>query len=172
MRKKILNISLIYGIVTGVVCFLFFLMLYQGTPNPLGAMRPFIGFNILFIFLAIWIFKKRQGGFLHFYEGFSIGFLTNIIGALTSGILIFLFVKLIDPAPFDNWIKESLNFLTSQKKELSTFLNEESYQKQLASFADAKPYQIILDELAYKQFAVVAIMLIAMALRKQGDRLS
>lgn len=172
MRKKILNISLIYGGITGIVCFAFFLLLYRGTSNPLGSMRPFIGFNILFLFLAVWVYKKRQGGYLHFYEGFSIGFLTNIIGAFTSGFLIFLYVKFIDSAPFDNWIKESVKFLTSQKKELSTFLNEESYLKQLASFANARPYQIILDELAYKQFAIVAIMLIAMALRKQGDRLS
>jgi len=34
------------------------------------------------------------------------------------------------------------------------------------------PYQIILDDLLFKQFAIVAIMLISMALRRQGDAIS
>ena len=147
-------------------------MLYSGDENPLSQRRPDIGINILLIFLAIWLYKSRNGGFLHFYEGFSIGFLTNIIGTLFSGISIYLFVKIIDPAPFDTWISSGKAFIIDRKEELSKFLNEESFKLQLDAFDKAMPYQIILDDLLFKQFAIVAIMLISMALRRQGDAIS
>ncbi len=172
MKKKILRISLIYGIIAGIVCFLFFLVLYSASDNPLKERRPDVGINILFIFLAIWIYKRRNGTYLHFYEGFSIGFLTNIIAALVCGLSIYAFVKWIDPAPFTAWITQGKQFIIDQKDSLDAFLNEESYNLQLKAFDNAKPYQIIFDDLMFKQFAIIAIMLISMALRKQGDAIS
>ncbi|UBM59820.1 DUF4199 domain-containing protein [Marinilongibacter aquaticus] len=170
MRKKIINISLIFGLVSGLACFLFFIMLYMGNDNPLQQRRPDVGINILFIFLAVFLYKRRQGGYLHFYEGFSIGFLTNLIAALTTGTLIYGFVKWIDPAPFQNWIRDGKQFLIDQKEALSNVLNEESFKLQMQAFDNAKPYQIILDDLMFKQFAIIAIMLIAMALRRQSPQ--
>ncbi|MFT4735699.1 MAG: hypothetical protein ACI9K1_002663, partial [Arcticibacterium sp.] len=102
----------------------------------------------------------------------SIGFLTNLIGTLFSGISIYLFVKLIDPSPFETWISAGKAFIIERKEELSKFLNEESFKLQLEAFDNAMPYQIILDDLLFKQFAIVAIMLISMALRRQGDAIS
>ena len=172
MNKKVYLLSLIFGLSAGILCFLFFLMLYAGNENPLELRRPDLGINVLLIFLAIWFYKNRNGGYIHFYEGFSIGFLTNVIGALVSGTAIYLFVKFIDPVPFTNWISHGKEFLIDQKEALSSILNEESFKLQLEAFDDAKPYQIILDDLMFKQFAIVAIMLISMAMRKQGDALS
>lgn len=147
-------------------------MLYAGEVNPLQNRRPDIVINILLIFLAIWFYKSRNGGYIHFYEGFTIGFLTNIIAALFTGLAIYCFIKWIDPTPFESWISEGKDFLISRKEELSKFLNEESYKLQLESFDKAKPYQVILDDLMFKQFAIVAIMLISMALRKQRAAIS
>ena len=147
-------------------------MLYTGDNNPLSQRRPDIGINVLMIFLSIWLYRSRNGGFIHFYEAFSIGFLTNIIGTLFSGISIYLFVKLIDPSPFETWISTGKAFIIERKEELSKFLNEESFNLQLEAFDTAMPYQIILDDLLFKQFAIVAIMLISMALRRQGDAIS
>jgi len=141
-------------------------MLYTGDNNPLSQRRPDIGINVLMIFLSIWLYRSRNGGFIHFYEAFSIGFLTNIIGTL------YLFVKLIDPSPFETWISTGKAFIIERKEELSKFLNEESFNLQLEAFDTAMPYQIILDDLLFKQFAIVAIMLISMALRRQGDAIS
>src|SRR5690606_31263490 len=103
-------LSLLFGLIAGVVCFLFFLMLYAGNENPLRERRPDIGINILFIFLAIWIYKRRQKGILHFYEGFSVGFLTNIIASFVTGVSIYIFIKWVDPRPFQNWISIGKQF--------------------------------------------------------------
>lgn len=171
-KRQVLTYSLIFGLSAGVLCFLFFLMLYSGNDNPLQSRRPDIVINILLIFLAIWFFRSRNNGTLHFYEGFSIGFLTNIIASLFTGSAIYFFVKFVDPSPFQNWISAGKQFLIDQKTSLDKFLNEESFKLQLESFDNAMPYQIILDDLMFKQFAIVAIMLISMALRRQGDAIS
>ncbi|WP_304234659.1 DUF4199 domain-containing protein [Jiulongibacter sediminis] len=172
MKKKILKLSLTWGLIAGLVCFLFFLMMYAVDDNPLIKKRPDIGINILFIFLAIWIFKRRRNGYLHFYEGFSIGFLTNLIAALFSGIAVYLFLKFYDIQPYLNWNSYSKQFLIEQKEALDSVINEETFKLQLKSFDEIKPYRVILDDLMFKQFAIVAIMLISMALRKQGDAIS
>ncbi|WP_341227493.1 DUF4199 domain-containing protein [uncultured Arcticibacterium sp.] len=172
MNKKVYLFSLIFGLAAGILCFLFFLMLYAGEVNPLQNRRPDIVINVLIIFLAIWFYKSRNGGFIHFYEGFTIGFLTNLIAALVTGLAIYCFIKWIDPTPFESWISGGKEFLIGRKEELSKFLNEESYKLQLEAFDKAKPYQVILDDLMFKQFSIVAIMLISMALRKQRDAIS
>lgn len=168
MRNKILRYGLIFGIIAGLLCFGFFLILYTGTDDPLSGRRPDVGINILIIFLAIWLFKQRNGGYLHFYEGFSIGFITNLVAALLNGLLIYSFIKWIDPSPMDNMISNGIKFLHDQKEAVDKFLSEENFKLQIKSLQEAKPYQIILDELMFKQFAIIGITLISMALRKQN----
>ncbi len=167
MRNRIIKFGLIFGLITGILCFAFFMVLYAGNDDPLSNRRPDLGINILMIFLAIWLYKQRNGGILHFYEGFSIGFLTNITGALLSGLFIFLFLKFVDPKPFDALISNGIKFLYDQKEAVNKFLSEENFNLQIKSLREAKPYQIILDDLLFKQFAIVAITLISMALRRQ-----
>ncbi len=172
MKNLTLRFSLIFGSLAGLSCFIFFLALYFGFDNPLGLRRPDIGFNIIFILVSIWYFKRYRGGYLHFYEGFSVGFLTNLIAAFISGILIYLFIELIDMKPFTTWIFEGKMLLLKQKDTFGKILNDESYRRQLLSFDNAKPYQIILDELMFKQLSIVAISLASMIMRRQGDAIS
>ena len=101
--NPIVRKSLIFGSIAGGVCFLFFLVMYFLNPNPLALRRPDLGINIIFIGVVIWYYKRENGGYLHFYEGFSLGFLTNIIAALLTGVLIFLFLQYVDVRPFEEW---------------------------------------------------------------------
>jgi hypothetical protein len=167
-KNKIFKYSLIYGGLTALSCLLFFTANYFINRNPLYLRRPDLGFNLLFIFLAIFFYKRSQGGYLHFYEGFSIGFLTNIIAALIVGISLYLFIQFIDNEPFKKLIETSKAQMLSQKAvflKAKTF-TEESFDAQIKSFDNARPSQLILDELMFKQIAIVAIGIISMALRK------
>lgn len=100
--NPIVRKSLIFGSIAGGVCFLFFLVMYFLNPNPLALRRPDLGINIIFIGVAIWYYKRENGGYLHFYEGFSLGFLTNIIAALLTGVLIFYFCNMWMCVPSKN----------------------------------------------------------------------
>ena len=164
--KAILKYGLIYGSLTALSCMLFFVVMYYLNGNPLLFRRPDIGFNIIFIGFAIWNFRRHNGGFLHFYEGFSIGFLTNIIGAILTGLFIYLFIVFIDNQPLLNWIESSKQILIKQKATFAAILNEQNFQSQYKAISEAKPYQIILDELMFKQFGIIAITLWTMILRK------
>lgn len=167
MNKKLLiNRVLIFGGLTGLACFLFFLGLYSIEPNPLNLRRPDIGINIIMIWAAIWYYKRFNGGILHFYEGFTIGFLTNLIGAIISGLLIFLFIEIVDYKPFETWLIEGKNFLIREKKMIKEILNEENFERQLASFDTAKSYQLIFDELMFKQLSIIPISLMSLVMRK------
>ena len=165
-NKAILRYSLFYGSLAAISCLIFFISLYFVNGNPLMFKRPDIGFNIIFIWFAIWNFRRHNGGTLHFYEGFSVGFLTNMIAALITGISIYLYLVFIDIQPLSNWIASSKQVLIDQKATFSIILDERNYQAQLESLSNAKPYQVILDELMFKQFAIIAITLLTMILRR------
>lgn len=171
-RQRILKYGLTFGTIAGLVCFLFFISLYLSDPNPLNIRRPDIGFNIIFIFVGIWYFKRRNGGILHFYEGFSIGFVINIVAALISGVAIYLFLTFYDMTPFQTWLDEGVRFLESRKDSLDEVLNEESFNLQVQALREAKPYQVIFDELMFKQLGIIAISLISMALRRHDSILN
>ncbi|HLO43451.1 MAG TPA: DUF4199 domain-containing protein [Leadbetterella sp.] len=165
-RKQILRYSLVFGFLAGVACFLFFLGMYATKPNPLALRRPDIGINVIMIWASIWYFKRNNGGFLHFYEAFSIGFLTNIIAALLSGLLVFLFIEFIDSKPFIDWMAHGKALLLKDKEMFEKMLNEKSYRQSLLSFDTQNHSVIITDDLIFKQIAIVAISLFGMSMRK------
>lgn len=169
MRKSIIQSSLIYGLLAGLLCVAFFVALYFSDPNPLSLRRPDIGINIIFIFASIYAFKKKNGGILHFYEGFSVGFLTNLIAAIFTGLSLYIFIKFIDPNPFLQWMESGIEFLKVQKEGLGEVLTEETFKMQLESLQNAKPYQIFLDELMFKQIGIIAISLCTLAMRKHNS---
>lgn len=159
--------SLLYGTITALVCFAFYWGMTFVNPNPLGSRRPDVGFNLLFIGLAMWQLKRQQQGVLHFYQAFSVGFLTNLWAAFLTGFFLYVSI-LMDPVHFQAWLKEGQALLLAQRETFDRILNEETFQAQLQSLANAKPYQVWLDELMFKQVAVVGMTLIGMILRKKG----
>jgi hypothetical protein len=59
--------------------------------------------------------------------------------------------------------------MLKEKETFSKILNDETFRKQMLSFDSLKPYQIILDDLMFKQIAIVPISLLSMALRKLSN---
>lgn len=165
-RKQILNYSLIFGSLAGFACFLLFLGMYYVIPNPLNYKIPYIGIHIILIWAAIWYFKRNNGGYLHFYEAFSVGFLTNIIAALISGLSIYLFVEFVDLTPFTTWINDGKAMMIDKKAEMVKIMGEENHRNNLLSLSNSKPITIFYDNLIYKQFSIIPISLLSMAMRK------
>lgn len=166
MKKLLLKYTLIYGSLAALSCILFFLGLYYTNPNPLANRRPDIGFNIMFIIVSLYYFKKNRGGYMQFYEGFSVGFLVNIFAALLTGLFLYIFIEFIDYQPFQTWIDEGKKMLISQKETFIKIMNKETFQRQLEGLDKAKTYQLILDDLMFKQFSIVAISLLSIVMRR------
>jgi hypothetical protein len=166
MKKTILLQGLKFGLLAGGACFVFFLALRAVHPNPLLVRRPDIGINVILIWAAIWYYKRFQGGFLHFYEGFSIGFVTNVVAALFTGILLFIFCTFVDQTVFQTWISSSKDILLKDKDTFVKIMNEDNFNRQLSSLSNSKPYILILDDFMFKQLAIVPISLLTMIMRK------
>ena len=166
MKNLLPRYTLIYGSLIALSCFLFFVGLYNLSPNPLGVRRPDIGFNIMFVFIAIAFYRRNNSGYLHFYEGVSVGFLANLLGSVLTGLGIYLFVKFYDGTPFTAWTEAGVKLLYDQKETFDILLSPENFDGQVKSLQNAKPYQLILDEIMFKQFSIIPIALISMALRK------
>lgn len=167
MKKQLPRYVLIYGSLTALSCLLFFVGLYNISENPLGVRRPDIGFNVIFIFIALAFFRRNNGGFLHFYEGVSVGFLVNLFGSILTGLGIYLFIELFDNQPFTAWTESGIKLLYDQKETFDILLDADNFERQVNSLKNAKSYQLILDELMFKQFCIIPITLLSMALRKQ-----
>lgn len=165
MTKETFLHSLKFGVFICICCLAFFAVNYNLKPNPLSR-RGDIGFNIILIWAAVWYYKRNNGGILHFYQAMSIGFVVNISAAIFTGIGLYLFLEYIDIKPFQTWMLESKAKVMQDKAFFENILNKENIDRQIASFDHGKPYQIILDELGFKQLAIIPMSLISMALRK------
>lgn len=165
-KNRILNISLFFGLTAGLLCFIYFLIMYFSLDDPLANRRPDLGLNIIMIGAAIWYFRRKNNGYIHFYQGFSVGFLTNLIAALLSGILIFLFLQFVDYKPFETWLANSKQMLIEDRPRSQELMDEKTYQALLKSFDNKSAALIILDELVFKQLAVIAVTLFSMGFRK------
>lgn len=167
MKKQLFKYTLLYGSLAAIACLLFFAGLYFISPNPLGVRRPDIGFNIILIFLAQYFYKKNNAGYLHFYEGVSIGFCVNLFASVVTGIGIFIFVEFIDKMPFTAWIDNGVKLLYDQKATFDVLLSPENFERQVQSLKSARTYQLILDEVMFKTFCIIPITLVSIALRSQ-----
>ena len=107
-NKPLLKVSLIFGLITGVLVFLFFLGLYFMDIVPLGNNKILdFGIHIILIAGACWYYRKYVGnGFLHLWEALTIGYVVNTFGALIAGWLIYFFVTYADPSVFTDYIAE------------------------------------------------------------------
>lgn len=164
--QKIFKITLIFGVLAGVACFLFFLLAKFTVENPLSHKLAPLGLQMILISYGIWYYKRSNAGYLHFYEGFTIAVLGNILAALTGGLLIWLFLVGIDIEPFNVWIRESVAFLISDRENKKEVLSEEAFARMLEAVKNSRPYTVIPDRLITTFWAVFPMGLLVMALRK------
>jgi hypothetical protein len=168
--KPLLKVSLVFGFITGILAFAFFLGLYAIGIVPLGNNKVMdIGIHAIMIAGACWYFRKKIGnGFLHLWEALTIGYAVNTIGAFINGWLIYLFITYIDPSVFTNYLQEMGTLLQQGKAELVKNIGNAEYLKMYASIQAMETSEIITDEISKKTvMAIIPILIIALIFRKQ-----
>ena len=168
--KPLLKVSLIFGLITGILVFGFFLGLYAIGIVPLGNNKILdFGIHIILIAGACWYYRKNVGnGFLHLWEALTIGYVVNTVGALIAGWLIYFFVTYIDPSVFTNYINEMKVLMTEGKQELVKNIGEAEFLKMYSSVGNMPRSEIITDEISKKTvMAIIPILVISLIFRKQ-----
>jgi Protein of unknown function (DUF4199) len=169
-NKPLLKIPLVFGAITGILGFVYFLALYFLKIPPLGNIRvPDFGIYLIMMAVATWYYRKTVGkGLLHLWEALTICYVVNSIGSLVAGWLIYGFVTQIDTTVFSEYLVNSTNLLVNGKADLVKNLGEAEYQKMLLKVSETKPSDLISDEFVKKSLmAVLPIVIISLIFRRQ-----
>lgn len=169
-NKPLLKISLIFGVITGLSAFAFFLCLYFLGILPLGNNKMMdFGIYVILIAACCWYYRKKVGnGFMHLWEALTIGYVVNCVGALINGWLIYLFITFVDPSIFTNYIAEMLSLLNEGKEQLVAEIKEPDFLKMYQSIQAMEPSELISDEVSKKMvLGIIPILIIALIFRKQ-----
>jgi hypothetical protein len=97
INKPILKLSLIFGVITALLAFSYFLVLYFLKIQPLSKniRVPDFGLYIIMMATATWYYRQRVGkGLLHLWEALTICYVVNSMGALLTGWLIYGFQRI------------------------------------------------------------------------------
>ncbi|GAA4447037.1 hypothetical protein GCM10023091_41290 [Ravibacter arvi] len=169
-NKPLLKVPLLFGLLTGVLAFFYFLGLYLLNVSPLGNVRtPDFGIHIILVCYACWHYRKKYGqGWMHLWEGLTIGYVINMTAAFVTGWLIYLFVSYIDPQVFQNYLQEMQDLLLSKKTELVEQIGEEEFGVLLNKVKENQPSTLITDEISKKfMLGIIPILLISLFFRRQ-----
>lgn len=168
-NKPLLKTSLIFGLITGLLAFAFFLGLYAMDVMPLGKILDF-GIYVIMIAGACWYYRKTVGkGFLHLWEALTIGYVVNCVAAMINGWLIYLFITYVDPAIFTQYTSEMLQLLDAGKTELIKNIKEPEYLKMYQEIKTMEPSVILKDEISKKMvMGIIPILIISLIFRKQN----
>ena len=171
-NKPLLKIPLIFGAATGVMAFLFFLGLYFIGVMPLGNKRALdFGIYLIMLISACWYYRKTVGyGYMHFWEGLTIGYVVNSVGAFVSGWLVYLFITWIDPSVFTGYLADMKQLLMQGKPELVKSIGEAEFQTMVKNVAATHPGELITDEFSKKTvMAVLPILIVSLLFRRQSS---
>lgn len=166
----LLKLPLLAGLITGVLCFGYFLTLYALHIPALGNARvPDYGIHIIMIVATVWYYRKYVGhGRLHLWEGITIGYVLNTMAALVTGWLIYFFVTQVDPGVFAEYIVNSRKLLLESKKQIVDSLGPETFNEQWTKASTMEPAILLPDELTKKTaLAVLPVLIISLIFRKQ-----
>lgn len=170
LSHPLLKVPLLAGLATGVLCFLYFLALYAAGVPALGTIRVLdYGIHIIVMIAAIWYYRKYVGhGQLHLWEGLTIGYVLNTIAALVTGWLVYLFVTLLDPGVFAEYVVNSKKLLLDGKKQITDQFGPETFAEQWRKVNTMQPSVLLPDELTKKTaLAVIPVLIISLIFRKQ-----
>src|ERR671933_1793415 len=140
-NHPLLKIPLLAGLVTGVLCFVYFLAVYAVGVPALGNIRVLdYGIHIIVMIGTIWYYRKNIGqGRLHLWEGITIGYVLNTVAALITGWLIYLFVTQIDPGVFTEYVANSKKLLLDGKKQIIDQFGPETFNDQWKKVSTMQP---------------------------------
>ncbi|WP_370089551.1 DUF4199 domain-containing protein [Ekhidna sp.] len=167
MIKSTLKYSILCGL---FLIGLFFISINFGS-NPLLDSRHFwfdLGVYFLFIFFAGKEYKDfRNGGYLHFWQGISIGFIVFIPAIILFGGVLLVMLN-IDDAILEAYKEGAEALLKSNEDFYKEELGEELLNERYTDIASMTPTQLIQMTFRNKLFSAFLITpVVAIILRKK-----
>ncbi|MEZ4900455.1 MAG: DUF4199 domain-containing protein [Spirosomataceae bacterium] len=159
-NKPLLKIPLGFGILAGIVCFLFFVITQSLDTFSATSRALDVGFFGIIIAYTCWYYRKHIGhGYMHIWEGISIGYVVWLTGALlcgylTSGYFYFLPENL---ARYKENLRQSL--LANEAEAIKSW-GKETFQQKLSDIDLLAPSSFIFDEFRFTLLLIIIVILI------------
>lgn len=149
---------------------LFFTSLNFGS-NPLLDIRHFL-FDVAVFFLFIYFAGKeykdfRNDGFLHFWQGISIGFIVFVPAVILFSLVLFVIFE-YNPELTDGYKEGARAFLEAKKVVFLEEFSEEQFNDQLEAIDEVTSAQLVVSTFGKKLFAGFLITpVVSIILRKK-----
>ncbi|MFP4092717.1 MAG: DUF4199 domain-containing protein, partial [Cyclobacteriaceae bacterium] len=121
-----------------------------------------------FVFFSIKEFKKYyNGGFLHFWQGMTLGFVAYMTLALVYSIFLWVYLELIDPDLLQEYVVNRVEMMNVSRDKMVEQLGEETFTEALGQLKNVRPSDMALDAFFRNVFAGMFItIIIAVAMRQ------
>lgn len=168
----VLKTALNYGALSGIGSFVVFLILYWMNMNPLGP-ASWMGawVPVLFMVLATRHYRNYEnGGFLRYWQGFRIGFLTASAGAVLFGSLTWLFVTLFDAEVLERYKQESLQALELTEGIMKSMVGESAFEQSVESITNLEIGDVVSSDIFNKMLGgILSGFITAAFLRREPN---
>ena len=97
-KRPLLRFVSLFGLLAGLLCFGYFILLYAADAMPLGTRRN-IGLIFIWICMAlgVWRYGKAIRRPIQFLEAFLICIVTVLVASALDGLLVVGFIRYVDP---------------------------------------------------------------------------
>lgn len=172
--QAIYRIPIRYALIASAASIILFCILYYAGRNPLF-IPPFLDFRVLLfpIFLVFGIrdYKENHNqGYLHFWQGISVGLQIMLIISFVMSIFILIFGTVVEPDFVNEFISGSIQNIESTREKLLESIGKETLEKTLEILPTTTIAHLAIDyfikSLPYGIFIAIIISLI---LRKKPN---
>ncbi len=169
MKHPIVAVGLRYGLVSGGLAVVLFFAITLFEENPLIVNKWFDYFLLaVFVFVAVREFRLYyQGGFLQFWQGISVGFVTYATSALLFVILIGIYLNTLGQPWVNDFVADRTAMVEENRENFVEELGEETYRQVRREVAATTITDVLLDDFFRKLMAGLFVTLVvAMVQRK------
>lgn len=148
--------SIKYSLICGLFLLAIFFVSLRFGSNPLLDIRHFL-FDLavffLFIFFAGKEFKDfNNQGFLHFWQGISIGFIVFVPAVILFSLLLFVIFQQF-PELIDGYREGARNLIESKKDFFLEEFSEDQLKEQIRAVDEVTTGELVLSTFGKKLFA-------------------
>jgi len=171
MKKNLIAVPVLYGSAASLLLMLLFVVMFYNGRHPMS-IPVFMDIRLiilpLFMFIGMKDFRDlKNGRVLHFWQGFSIGFITFVTIGVLMSIFIIAFV-MADADFLQFYVDERVSLLTEHRLQLAETINNQTIQDQLDKLPLTTSFDLAIDYF-FKTLGIGLFLniIISILLRKQ-----
>jgi hypothetical protein len=150
-NKSFLKNILLYGFISGLLTLLYCGLIKLSGQIPLdGKKAPSIILSVICMVLAVKSYRKSNSDeTLHFWEGFVVANLTNLVGACVSAFGLYVWLSSDGNTILAEYISQTISMLQMPAVKLGYIkdMGIESFNSIIAGFKILSPKNIAVDEI-------------------------